>query len=596
MYRVIFFIFCLWSVLIAKLSYSAQSLWTITPLTVTKVSIPFNHKAIVKYKIINQSNRSHTLMMNAITGIVQTTLSYPDACANLFTLDSHQSCTLILEIVANQIPSGHLEALPQLCDRGNLLQCYTSGTDGRLDITVTGSEYTLGGTISDLSGTIYLQNNNENPKAFDNNGSFVLATDLVNGDAYHVTVQSQPAGQICTVANSSGIVHDSNIENIAVTCTATDYTVGGIVTGLSGALFLLNDYFDQALITSNGPFTFPTPLPSGSPYDVIIAMQPTGQVCTVTNGSGLISNANITNVVISCPTLLTSLTDLALETNGQARMITVSNSATTTAENLSIQYPAWPVGTTSSTTCGNSLAPNETCTITVTPGANATSNCNTLYTEAVPGVITVSASNSAAPATTNVVVLTYGCIYQKGFVYDIDDTTSASNSIAGKIAALTNNSSGIQWSNGVDKTTGASDWNYGSINTAAIIRAQGNGSYAAKTCANYSVDSSGNSPCATNECYSSWYLPAICQMGAPGGHASCTGTPNMITNLPLLTSSNCSGSMCLSGNFWSSTEFSSKPLSDRYAWYEEFSSAGGLQDIYPKNTSFAVRCSRDLTF
>ncbi len=596
MYRVIFFIFFLWTVLFAKLSYSAAPLWTITPLTATKVSIPLNHTAFVKYKIINQSDRSHTLMMNSIDGAVQTTLSYPDACANLFTLDPHQSCTLILEIVANRIPSGHLEASPQLCNRGNRLQCYTSTRDDGLNITVTESEYTLGGTIADLSGTVYLQNNNENPKAFENNGSFVLATDLVNGDAYHVTVQSQPAGQICTVVNGSGIVRGSDIENIAVTCTATDYTVGGTVTGLSGALFLLNDYFDQALITSNGPFTFPTPLPSGSPYDVIIAMQPTGQVCTVTNGYGLISNANITDVVISCPTLLTSLTNLALKTNGQARTITVSNTATTTAENLAIQYPTWPIGTTTSTTCGNSLAPSETCTITVTPGPNATSSCNTLYTEAVPGVITVSASNSAAPATTNVVVLTYGCIYQKGFVYDIDDTTPDSNSIAGKIAALTNNSSGIRWNNGVDKTTGANNWNYGSINTATIVKSQGSGSYAAKTCTNYSVDSSGNSPCATNECYSNWYLPAICQMAAPGGQASCSGTPNMVTNLPLLTSSNCSGSMCLSGNFWSSTEFSSQPLSERYAWYEEFSSEGGLQTIYPKNMSFAVRCSRDLTF
>ncbi len=42
-----------------------------------------------------------------------------------------------------------------------------------------------------------------------------------------------------------------------------------------------------------------------------------------------------------------------------------------------------------------------------------------MQTEPSPGTITVSATNVATPATTNVVVLGYGCQYQGGFLYSV---------------------------------------------------------------------------------------------------------------------------------------------------------------------------------
>jgi hypothetical protein len=80
--------------------------------------------------------------------------------------------------------------------------------------------------------------------------------------------------------------------------------VGGAVTGLgAGTLTLKNNGVDNLVITSNGAFTFATPLVPGL-YGVTVFTQPTApnQVCTVTSGSGTIVAANITTVNVNCVT------------------------------------------------------------------------------------------------------------------------------------------------------------------------------------------------------------------------------------------------------------------------------------------------------
>jgi hypothetical protein len=47
-------------------------------------------------------------------------------------------------------------------------------------------------------------------------------------------------------------------------------------------------------------FTFTTSIADGLNYSVTVATQPTGLGCTITNGSGTVSGANITNVAINC--------------------------------------------------------------------------------------------------------------------------------------------------------------------------------------------------------------------------------------------------------------------------------------------------------
>ena len=94
--------------------------------------------------------------------------------------------------------------------------------------------------------------------------------------------------------------------------------------------------------------------------------------------------------------------------------------------------------------------------------------------------------------------------------------------------------------------------------------------------------------------YTDWYLPAICEMGpASNGSGCASGTPNMVTNLSSLRTS-CTGTSCLSGLYWSSTESSGVPTD--FAWYQNFASGGGSdQGNLNKFYSLGVRCSRALT-
>src|SRR5712671_261952 len=87
--------------------------------------------------------------------------------------------------------------------------------------------------------------------------------------------------------------------------TPTTKTVGGTVTGLTGAgMVIENNGADDLTIIANGNFTFKTAVTSA--YAVTIKTQPGSptQNCTVAFGSGTAST-NITNVQINCGSGLT---------------------------------------------------------------------------------------------------------------------------------------------------------------------------------------------------------------------------------------------------------------------------------------------------
>ena len=78
------------------------------------------------------------------------------------------------------------------------------------------------------------------------------------------------------------------------------HTIGGTVGGLTGTgLVLRNNGGDDRVVTANGGFTFAAAINAGSAYNVSVFTQPTGQNCTVQNGSGA-ANANVTNVAVAC--------------------------------------------------------------------------------------------------------------------------------------------------------------------------------------------------------------------------------------------------------------------------------------------------------
>jgi uncharacterized delta-60 repeat protein len=83
------------------------------------------------------------------------------------------------------------------------------------------------------------------------------------------------------------------------------FTLGGTVSGLKGSgLVLRTNAFDQVQPPADGTFTFTVPLADGTAYSISVATQPTNplQTCTLTNGSGTIASANVTNIEVNCVT------------------------------------------------------------------------------------------------------------------------------------------------------------------------------------------------------------------------------------------------------------------------------------------------------
>jgi hypothetical protein len=91
------------------------------------------------------------------------------------------------------------------------------------------STYSVGGTESGLTGTMSLADNGADTISVSANGSFTFDMQLAAGAAYNVTVNLNPSGQVCTVANGAGTMGSAAVTNIAVTCTAAG-DIGSMTT------------------------------------------------------------------------------------------------------------------------------------------------------------------------------------------------------------------------------------------------------------------------------------------------------------------------------------------------------------------------------
>lgn len=188
-------------------------------------------------------------------------------------------------------------------------QCQLKQAEGTvagdvLDVLVQCSavQYKLGGMVSGLSGAFQLMlNNRQEVMAIPGNGPFEFATRLVSGQRYNVILDTQPSGQVCRVTNGVGRMGVKDIRNVTIECDFQSFKLGGMVSGLKGALKLaLNGGKETLPLTSNGMFAFSSALQTGESYNVSVAVQPVGQQCDVRKGQGNINAANIVDVKVIC--------------------------------------------------------------------------------------------------------------------------------------------------------------------------------------------------------------------------------------------------------------------------------------------------------
>lgn len=181
----------------------------------------------------------------------------------------------------------------------------TMGTTPVTNVSVVCSTNTwsVGGAINSLGNRsgLALSLGSETLQVAANSTTFTFAAKVPQGGGYNVSVQSQPVGATCSVANGAGTVTASNVGSVVVTCSGNSSTLGGTISGLTGrGLTLASGGQTVVLPAAATTFTFATPVASGSNYAVTVQQQPTVQTCSVTNGSGTMGAGPVTSVSISC--------------------------------------------------------------------------------------------------------------------------------------------------------------------------------------------------------------------------------------------------------------------------------------------------------
>jgi hypothetical protein len=162
--------------------------------------------------------------------------------------------------------------------------------------------YSLGGSVSGLTGSgLVLANYNESVAVSAGSTSFSFGPALVDGSGYAVTVQTQPAGQTCTVTDGAGTAGTANVGNVVVACSKQAFTLGGTVSGLASAGLVLATGSDTVTVDAGATtFGFPAPIATGSSYAVTVQTQPAGLACAVTKGTGTMPASNVSTVAITC--------------------------------------------------------------------------------------------------------------------------------------------------------------------------------------------------------------------------------------------------------------------------------------------------------
>ena len=276
-------------------------------------------------------------------------------------------------------------------------------------------------TVTGLPGPGLMLELNADPRGpqtltINANGVSKFAEPLTPNTNFNALVLGSPPGGACDLYPSVGVVSSTGV-NISVMC-GLGYSIGATVSGLSGkGLELQVNGGPPEIVFSNGAYLFGAPFSSGTSYTVSVATQPAfpTQVCSVVNGSGTISNANVTNIQVNCTTTGYTIvgtaygvvgTGLTLQLNGS------NNVAVTQSGTFSGFPPAIPTGTAYSVTVATQPSmPTQDCTLSNAQGTIGTADinlqviCLTPASGTPPAAHTAYLIGTASNTTPNSVVL-----------------------------------------------------------------------------------------------------------------------------------------------------------------------------------------------
>ena len=337
-----------------SLASSTQHYWRVTSTNPcgNQVSSTFSFTTVNQIcTTYDSTDVIQTIATNPAPGDVTSTLIIPDmgtiADVNVVTLTGQHTWVNDLIFRLQSPATTEIILMPQSCgneDDWNLEFDDEAASSTLPCPPIGGGNYQPSGSLSDFDGE-------------EMNGTWTFTVnDSVGGDG----------GQLDTWGLE-----------ICYSPAVATYTVGGSVTGLAGSgLVLQNNAGDDLALAADGSFTFSTALADLAAYTVTVSTQPNtpNQTCSVTNGSGNIASANVTNVSVLCTTTqysvggnVSGLTgsglvlqnnagdDLAIATDGPFTFFTTLDDLSAYSVSVSVQ-PGAPAQTCSVTSGSGNLA------------------------------------------------------------------------------------------------------------------------------------------------------------------------------------------------------------------------------------------------
>jgi hypothetical protein len=178
-----------------------------------------------------------------------------------------------------------------------------SGTVTNVAVTCTDQPSTVGGSIKGLGSAtgLVLVSGTEKYAVPADASSFTFSTPRSPGDAYAVSVESQPGGLTCSPSRNAGTMPAQSVTDVSIVCSSQAYSIGGTITGLTTGGLVLGDGSQSYRVPAGATsFTMPAAVAYGGGYDVSVRAQPAGLTCTIFGGSGAMPASAVMNVDVTC--------------------------------------------------------------------------------------------------------------------------------------------------------------------------------------------------------------------------------------------------------------------------------------------------------
>jgi 6-phosphogluconolactonase (cycloisomerase 2 family) len=198
-------------------------------------------------QVIKVTTASAYTVSGAVSGLAGTGLVLQNNGADDAAIARNGRFTFATPVATGAAYSVTVKTQPngpaQTCTVGNASGSISGADVTNVTVICSARTYTLGGTVSGLTGTgLVLQYNGANDLAIAENRPFTFAAPLADGKDYVVTVATPPGApsQVCQIFNASGTISGADVTNVKVACRSVfayvaDRTSGNILTYIVNA-------------------------------------------------------------------------------------------------------------------------------------------------------------------------------------------------------------------------------------------------------------------------------------------------------------------------------------------------------------------------